>query len=131
MQSLLELKTPERWDVIFCNDRLAYPGGAGLRPIAPAIPFVMEHRRAAGSDGYFSAKPAPDLLEFVEQDPFFAHVDRRLIAYSTTFEEAERYASLGRWSANIAALRRTYPGQHYVSAFSVPSTGRFSSRATQ
>jgi GR25 family glycosyltransferase involved in LPS biosynthesis len=119
MRALREWRIPERWDVIFCNDRLAYPGGDGLRPIAPAIPFVMEHRRAAGSDGYFLSKAgARQLLEFVEQDSFFAHVDMRLIAYSITLEEAEKHAGLGRWSANIAALRRTYPREHHVSAFS-------------
>jgi GR25 family glycosyltransferase involved in LPS biosynthesis len=120
MRSLSGLRIPEQSEVIFCNDRLAYPGADGLRPIAPAIPFAMEQKRALGSDGYLLSKVgAVHLLEWVEQDSYFAHIDMRLIAYSLTLEEAEEYASLGRLSANIAALRRTYPKDHYISAFSL------------
>jgi GR25 family glycosyltransferase involved in LPS biosynthesis len=120
MRSLPDLKIPEQSEVIFCNDRLAYPGVDGLRPIAPAIPFAVEHRRALGSDGYLLSKAgAMHLLELVEQDTLFAHVDMRLVAYSLTLEEAEEYAGLGRLSANISALRRTYPIEHYVVAHSL------------
>jgi GR25 family glycosyltransferase involved in LPS biosynthesis len=120
MRSLLELEFPEQSELIFCNDRLAYPGVDGLRPIAPAIPFAMEQRRALGSDGYFLSKAgAIHLLELIEQDTLFAHVDMRLIAYSLTLEEAEKFASLGRLSANISALRHTYPIEHFVVAHSL------------
>jgi GR25 family glycosyltransferase involved in LPS biosynthesis len=120
MVSLLSLDIPDASDLIFCNDRIAYPGVVGLRPTAPAIPFVIEQRRAFGSDGYLLSKAgAIRLLKMVEQDSFFAHVDMRLIAYSVTIEEAEEHASLGRLSANIAALRRTYSAEHHITAFSL------------
>ena len=120
MRSLSSLRIPDGSEIIFCNDRLAYPGADGLRPIAPAIPFAMEQKRALGSDGYLLSKAgALHLLQWVEQDSYFAHVDMRLIAYSVTLEEAEEHASLGRLSANIAALRRTYPKEHHMSAFSL------------
>ena len=78
-------QVPDGCDIVFCNDRTAYPGqdtGIALRSLEPVLRHVDRHGKGVGGDGYLLTKAgAARLLRFVELDGLFSHVDIRLLAY--------------------------------------------------
>jgi glycosyl transferase family 25 len=111
------LALPERFDLVFVNDRIAPrcdPAdvvGFTVHSLRSAMAAFHPEDNAPGGDGYLlSAAGARKLLAWVAEDGFAEDVDWRLIAYGLTPEEIAalpRPSHAGPWLDRVSlAVRR-------------------------
>ncbi len=118
---ILDLELPEQLDLLWCNARTCYPLSSvdNFRPVLPILPYVDSHGRSIGTDCYLLSRAgANKLINFVEVDSCFTHVDLRLMAYSLTKAEGKQISRHGKVAATVGALRATYPDDHKILALS-------------
>jgi GR25 family glycosyltransferase involved in LPS biosynthesis len=120
LENIRNLIIPEQTDIIFCNDRTAFPGKSGLRPILPAFEYAGRNNRGVGTDAYIiTSDGANKCLKYLRKDGIFTHVDLRLMAYCLDTEEAELFSTISQTANNIYNLRRTYQPDHKLNGFSL------------
>jgi hypothetical protein len=113
IDALNSLVIPADLDIIFCNDRTCFPGENGLRPLDAVVPFIESHGRSVGGDGYIlSPHGAKKILQYVEIDGLFSHVDLRLMAYALPFKAWDEFDGEIKRTAGIRGLKESYSLQH-------------------
>jgi GR25 family glycosyltransferase involved in LPS biosynthesis/exopolysaccharide biosynthesis predicted pyruvyltransferase EpsI len=95
---LADLHFPEDMDLAFVNDRtrppVAPPTEANMTfcEFRDALPAILERNQAIGTDGYIiTPEGARKLVDKIQWDLYFGHVDMRMGAYSINDEDLAKF----------------------------------------